>query len=93
MAVNNLFEVLIYRISLILKLRALQSLIQKLQKRKRFRMRRIYLERQQKRKFHLLVLEVILFDHEYLFKCFRITPSTYEQLSCWLAPLISKEFQ
>ena len=64
MAVNNLFEVLIYRISLILKLRALQSLIQKLQKRKRFRMRRIYLERQQKRKFDLLVLEVILFDHE-----------------------------
>ena len=64
MAVNNLSEVLIYRISLILKLRALQSLIQKLQKRKRFRMRRIYLERQQKRKFDLLVLEVILFDHE-----------------------------
>ena len=93
MAVNNLSEVLIYRISLILKLRALQSLIQKLQKRKRFRMRRIYLERQPKRKFHLLVLEVILFDHECLFKCFRMTPSTYEQLSCWLTPLISKEFQ
>ena len=91
MAVDNLSKVLIYRKSLILKLLALQSLKQKSQKRKRFWMRRIYLERQQKGEFHLLAREMILFDHEYIFKCFRMFPSTYEQLLGWLAPLISKE--
>ena len=39
----------------------------------------------------MLVREMMLFDHEYFFKCFRITPSTYEQLLGRLAPLISKE--
>ena len=38
-----------------------------------------------------LVREMMLFDHEYFFKCFRMAPSTYERLLCWLAPLISKE--
>ena len=80
--------ILIYRKSLILKLlrqesqkritKSLQSLRQESQKRKRFWMRRIYLERQQKGEFHLLVREMMLFDHEYFFKCFRMTPSTYE---------------
>ena len=55
-------------------------------------MRCIYLERQQKREFHLLVGEMMLFDHEYFLKCFRMTPSTYEQLLGWLSPLISKEY-
>ena len=91
MAVDNLSKVLIYRKSLILKLLALQSLKQKSQKRKRFWMRRIYLGRQQKGEFHLLVREMMLFDHEYFFKCFRMTLSTYEQLLDWLAALISKE--
>ena len=65
MAVDNLSKVLIYRKSLILKLLALQSLKRKSQRRKRFWMRQIYLERQQKREFHLSVLEIMLFDHEY----------------------------
>ena len=51
MAVDNLSKVLIYRKSVILKLLAMQSLKQKSQKRKRFWMRRIYLERQQKGEF------------------------------------------
>ena len=70
MAVDNLSKVLIYRKSVILKLLAIQSLKQKSQKRKRFWMRRIYLERQQKGEFHLVVREMMLFDHEYFFKCF-----------------------
>ena len=65
MAVDNLSKVLIYRKSLILKLLALQSLKRKSQRRKRFWMRQIYLERQQKREFHLSVREIMLFDHEY----------------------------
>ena len=48
MAVDNLSKVLTYRKSLILQLLALQSLKQKPQKPRRFWMRRIYLERQQK---------------------------------------------
>ena len=91
MAVDNSSKVLIYRKILNLKLLALQSLKQKSQKRKRFWMRRIYSERQQKGEFHLLVREMMLFDHEYFLKCFRITSSTYEQLLSCLAPLISKE--
>ena len=66
MAVDNLSKVLIYRKSLILKLLAMQSLKQKSQKRKRVWMRRIYLERQQKGEFHLLVREMMLFDHIFL---------------------------
>ena len=91
MAVDNLSKVLIYRKSLILTLLALQSFKQKSQKRKRFWMTGSYLERQQKGEFHLLVRKMMFFDYEYFFKCFRMTPSTYEQLLGWLAPLISKE--
>ena len=67
MAVDNLSKVLIHRKSLILKLLALQSLKRKSQRRKRFWMRQIYLERQQKGEFHLSVHEIMLFDHEYFF--------------------------
>ena len=67
MAVDNLSKVLIYRKSLILKLLALQSLKRKSQRRKRFWIRHIYLERQQKGEFHLSVREIMLFDHKYFF--------------------------
>ena len=77
--------------SLILKLIVLKSLKQKSQKRKRFWVKRIYLERQQKGESHFLVREMMVFVHENLFKCFRMTPSTYDQLLGWLAPSISKE--
>ena len=43
-------------------------------------MRRIYLERQQNGEFNLLVREMMLFDHGYFKKCFRMTSSTYDQL-------------
>ena len=66
MVVDNLSKVLIYRKSLILKLLALQSLKQKSQRRKRLWMRRIYLESQQNGEFHLLVREMMLFDHAFL---------------------------
>ena len=66
MALDNLSKVLICRKSLVLKLFALQSLKKKSQKRKRFWMKRIYLERQQKGEFHLLVREMMLFDYEFL---------------------------
>ena len=64
MTVDNLLKVLIYKKSLILQLLALQSLKKKLQKRKRLWIRRIDLEKLQKGEFHLLVREMMLFDHE-----------------------------
>ena len=64
MAVDNLLKVLIYKKSLILQLLALQSLKKKLQKRKRLWIRRIDLEKLQKGEFHLLVREMMLYDHE-----------------------------
>ena len=51
-------------------------------------MKSIYLERQQKGDFHFLVREMMVFVHENLFKCFRVTPSTYDHLLGWLAPSI-----
>ena len=51
-------------------------------------MKRIYLERQQKGESHFLVREMMVFVHENLFKCFRVTPSTYDHLLGWLAPSI-----
>ena len=53
-------------------------------------MTRIYLERQQKGESHFLVREMMVFVHENLFKCFRMTPSTYDQRLGWLAPSIQK---
>jgi hypothetical protein len=51
--------------------------------KKRFWIRRVYAERQQKGEFHLLVKELILFDQEYFFKCFRMSPTLFEELLSW----------
>ena len=40
--------------------------------KKRLCIRRVYAERQQKGKFHLLVKDLILFDQEHFFQCFRM---------------------
>lgn len=52
--------------------------------------RRLFLEREQKSEFHLLVKDMYLFDHEYFYKCFRMSPTTFELLLSWIAPLITK---
>ncbi len=51
--------------------------------KKRFWIRRVYAERQQKGEFHLLVKELILFDQEYFFQCFRMSPTLFEELLSW----------
>ena len=57
---------------------------------KHFWMQRIYQERILKGEFHLLIKEMILFDHEYFFRCFRMVPETFEKLLSWVSPYIQK---
>ena len=51
--------------------------------KKRFWVRRIFQERKQKGEYHLLLQDLHLHDHEYFFKCFRMSHSKYEEL-LWL---------
>ena len=59
--------------------------------KKCFWMRRIYQERILKGEFHLLIKEMILFDHEYFFRFFRMAPETFEKLLSWVSPYIQKK--
>ena len=59
--------------------------------KKRFWVWQIYSERREKGEFHLLVKEKLLYDREYFFRCFRMTPSTYEQLLKWVAPIYTED--
>ena len=59
--------------------------------RKRFWVRKIYKDRLQKGEFHMLVKDLRLHDHEYFFKCFRMSPSTFEELLSFIAPFIIKQ--
>ena len=51
----------------------------------------MYEERQSKGEFNTLVRELMLVDHEYFFRLFRMSPSTFEVLLSWVAPLIKKK--
>ena len=64
---------------------------QRSKSKKRFWVRKIYAERQQKGEFHLLVKDLRLHDQEYFFKYFRMSPSTFDELLSFIAPLIIKQ--
>nr|XP_047141117.1 uncharacterized protein LOC124816125 [Hydra vulgaris] len=64
---------------------------EKEKKEKRFWVRKIYTERLQKGEFHLLVQDLRLHDQEYFFKYFRMSPTTYEELLSFVAPIIVKQ--
>ena len=81
---------------LLKKLIIFQLLRRRIQRRqnkykKSFWIRRIYEERQEKGEFHLLVKDLRLFDHLYFFKCFRMSPSTFEKLLSWVGPFLTKQ--
>jgi hypothetical protein len=59
--------------------------------KKQFWMRKIYQECILKGELHLLIKEIILFDHKYLFRCFRMVPATFEKLLSWVSPYIQKK--
>ena len=55
---------------------------------RRFWVRQIFRERKEKGEYHTLVKETMLFDHEYFFRMFRMSPTKYETLLQWLAPFL-----
>ena len=59
--------------------------------KKRFWVRKIYEERNLKGEFHHLIQEMMLFDHDYVFRCFRMLLATFEKLLSWIAPFIRKQ--
>ena len=48
-------------------------------KKKRMWVRKIFSERNWKGEYHLLVKQMIMCDHEYFFKMFRMKPQNYEK--------------
>eukprot|EP00112_Aurelia_sp_Birch-Aquarium-sp1_P006990 Seg1763.4 transcript_id=Seg1763.4/GoldUCD/mRNA.D3Y31 product="Protein ALP1-like" protein_id=Seg1763.4/GoldUCD/D3Y31 len=84
------------RYLLLLKLRLIRILLLRrrqirLQKyRKRFWIRKVYDEREEKGEYHLLVKQLRLQDAEYFFRCFRMSPVIYEEL-LWMVGMHLKK--
>ena len=53
--------------------------------------RKIFEERTKNGEVHLLVRDLRLLDHQYFFRYFRMSPSTFEQHLLFIAPVIIKE--
>ena len=62
----------------------------KRQKKIKMRIWKIYTKRQTKGEFNSLVEYLMLFDHFYFFRMFRMNPSRVEELLSWVAPSIIK---
>ena len=58
---------------------------------RRFWKRISFEERTQKGEYHTLVKEMMLFDHEYYFKMFRMTPITFENLLVTVGPFLIRD--
>ena len=52
--------------------------------------RQIFQEREEKSEYHVLVRELELYDHEYFFKMFRMSPEKFELVLSWVVPSIMK---
>ena len=59
-------------------------------KKKRMWVRKLFAERRTKGAYHMLIKDLMLFDHYYFFKSFRMNPTRFEQLLSWVAPHIVK---
>ena len=74
----------------------LYLLIRRIQRRKYFKskwVRKLFVERKIKGEFWLLIKDMELYDHEYFFKSFRMSPTSLEQLLSWIGPRIFKSSQ
>ena len=54
-------------------------------------MRRIYQERKEKGEYHLLIRDMKMFDQEYFFSHFRMTPQKFEELLSLVGHAIAKD--
>ena len=57
-------------------------------KKRKFWVRPIFRERKLKGEFHKLIQDLKLFDSEYFFKQFRMTPTKLEEILSLVAPKI-----
>ena len=90
MAAVNIRHLLNVKINII-RLLLLRRRRKRLEKYKeRFSVQRIYAEREQKGEYHLLVKELMLYDEEYFFHCFHMSPATFEKLLSWIGPLLKR---
>ena len=71
------------------KRRKSRRLIEK-KKQRKFWVRPIFRERKLKGEFHIFIQDLKLFDSEYFFKQFRMTPTKLEELLSCVAPKIEK---
>ena len=62
----------------------------KQRKKRKCWVRKIYLDRPEKLEYQLLVKDMQLFDRDYVFRCFRMSPALFEKLLYLVAPHISK---
>ena len=62
----------------------------RLTKKRRFWVRKLLLDRKSKGEFYLLVQDMLLYDQEYFFRYFRMTPHQSEVLLAKVAPRILK---
>ena len=63
----------------------------KFKKKRKYCVRIIYQDRKEKGEYHLLVKELRLHDREYFFRCFRMSPTLFEELLSMIAPYITKQ--
>ena len=68
----------------------LYLLRKRLNRKKRFWVRKLFLDRKLKGEYHVLVQDMRLHDEEYFFRYFRMTPHQYEVLLSKVAPRIQK---
>ena len=55
-------------------------------KKRKYWVRKIYALRQTKGEYHLLVQGLKLYDQNYFFRCFRMSPENFEMLLSWIRP-------
>ena len=58
--------------------------------RKRMWVRDLFKQREEKGEYNILIRDMRLFDSEFFFRCFRMSPTTFEELLSWIAPFIIK---
>ena len=58
--------------------------------RKRFWIRKLFKDREEKSLFAILVKDLQLFDREYFFKNFRMGTKSFEELLSWVGPFVQK---
>ena len=90
MALNRKL-ILLHNLNLILFAILLQRKRRANKKRKpKMWVRKLFRERRTKGEYNILVKDLMLFDHFYFFRMFRMTPSRFEQLLSWMAPSLLK---